>query len=114
MRKCFDDRYMGPELDLDALVQYPRGSLGYTYAKVLKHLGYKAHFYADRPSLDEDTDYATMRVRKTHDLFHVHDARSGRDRAQHDAGGGLGAARGGPAGSARCRAPSARRRPACR
>jgi len=33
-RKCFDDRYMGPELDLDALVKCPRGSLGYTYAKV--------------------------------------------------------------------------------
>jgi ubiquinone biosynthesis protein Coq4 len=71
VRKCFDDRYMGPELDLDELVKYPRGSLGYTYAKVLKHLGFRAHFYADRPSLDEDTDYATMRVRKTHDFHHI-------------------------------------------
>ena len=71
MRKCFDDRYMGPELDLDELVKYPRGSLGYTYARVLKHLGYAAHFYGDRPSLVEDTDYATMRVRKTHDFHHI-------------------------------------------
>ena len=71
MRKCFDDRYMGPELDLDELVKYPRGSLGYTYAKVLKHLGYSAHFYADRAGLEEDTDYATMRVRKTHDFHHL-------------------------------------------
>jgi ubiquinone biosynthesis protein COQ4 len=71
MRKCFDDRYMGPELDLEELVKYPRGSLGYTYAKVMKRLGYAPHFYVDRPSLDEDTDYATMRVRKTHDFHHI-------------------------------------------
>src|SRR4030095_9321073 len=71
MRRCFDDRYMGPELDLDEVVKYPRGSLGYTYAKVMQHLGYKPHFYADRPSITEDTDYATMRVRKTHDFHHI-------------------------------------------
>ena len=70
-RKCIEDRYLGPELDLDALIAYPRGSLGYTYAKVMKHLGYAAHFYGDRPSIEEETDYVTMRVRKTHDLHHI-------------------------------------------
>jgi len=35
-RKCIEDRYMGPELNLDELVAYPRGSLGYVYAKVMK------------------------------------------------------------------------------
>ncbi len=49
--KCIDDRYLGPELDLDKLIAYPRGSLGYTYAKVMKHLGYIPHVYGDRPSL---------------------------------------------------------------
>jgi ubiquinone biosynthesis protein COQ4 len=71
MRKCIEDRYMGPELDLDELANYPRGSLGYTYAMVLEHLGYAAHFYGDRPSIVEETDYVTMRVRKTHDLHHI-------------------------------------------
>src|SRR5215813_4148179 len=70
-RKCLEDRYMGPEMNLDELVTYPRGSLGYTYAKVMKHLGYAAHFYGDRPSLEEETDWATMRVRKTHDFHHI-------------------------------------------
>ena len=70
-RKCIDDRYLGPELDLDKLVAYARGSLGYTYAKVMKHLGYIPHFYGDRPSIDEETDYVTMRVRKTHDFHHI-------------------------------------------
>ncbi len=66
-----EDRYPGPELDLHALVQYPRGSLGYTYAKVLKRLGYNAHFYTDRKSRDAETDYVSMRMRKTHDLQHI-------------------------------------------
>jgi ubiquinone biosynthesis protein COQ4 len=70
-RKCIEDRYMGPELNLDELVNYPRGSLGYTYAKVMKRLGYAAHFYGDRSSISEETDYVTMRVRKTHDLHHI-------------------------------------------
>src|SRR5262249_27247978 len=58
-RKCIDERYMGPELNLDELATYPRGSLGYTFAKIMKHLGYAAHFYTDRPSIDEETDYVT-------------------------------------------------------
>jgi ubiquinone biosynthesis protein COQ4 len=37
----------------------------------MKHLGYAAHFYGDRPSVAEETDYVTMRVRKTHDLHHI-------------------------------------------
>jgi len=69
--ECIEDRYLGPELDLDQLLTYPRGSLGYTYAKVMKRLGYAAHFYGDRPSIAEETDFVTMRVRKTHDLHHI-------------------------------------------
>jgi ubiquinone biosynthesis protein Coq4 len=70
-RRIIEDRYMGPEMDLESLIGYPRGSLGYTYAKVMKHLGYTPHFYADRPSIDEETYYVTMRVRKTHDFHHI-------------------------------------------
>lgn len=70
-RKCIEDRYLGPELDLEALATYPRGSLGYTYARVMKRLGYDPHFYADRSSIEEETDYITMRVRKTHDFHHI-------------------------------------------
>ena len=70
-RKALEDRYMGPELDLEKLISCPRGSLGYTYAKVMKHLDYMPHFYADRASVEEETDWVTMRVRKTHDLHHI-------------------------------------------
>lgn len=47
-----------------------RMKAGYTYARVMKHLGDTAHFYGDRPSLVEDIDYATIpphRDRVLHD-----------------------------------------------
>ncbi len=40
-------------------------------ACIMKYLGYAADFYGDRPSIAEETDYVTMRVRKTHDLHHI-------------------------------------------
>ena len=59
-----EDRYLGPELNLDALVQYPCGSFGgYIHTKVLKKLGDAPHLYTDRKSVDAETDYVTMRVR---------------------------------------------------
>jgi hypothetical protein len=36
---------------IERMKAYPSGSLGYTYAKVMKHLGYAVHFYGDRPSI---------------------------------------------------------------
>jgi hypothetical protein len=35
MKSCIEGRCLGPELALDELVTYPRGSLGYTCAKVM-------------------------------------------------------------------------------
>ena len=36
-------------------------------------MGFEPHFYRsrDRPSLDTESDYVTMRVRKTHDMYHT-------------------------------------------
>ena len=36
-------------------------------------MGFEPHFYRfrDRPSLDDLSEYVTMRVRKTHDLYHT-------------------------------------------
>ena len=71
--KMFEERYMGPEYELDEMLKSPKGSLGYTYAFLMKTMGFEPHFYQsrDRPSLDNDTDYVTMRVRKTHDMYHI-------------------------------------------
>ncbi|HMH10436.1 MAG TPA: Coq4 family protein [Candidatus Nitrosopolaris rasttigaisensis] len=71
--KMLEERYMGPEYNLDELMKLPKNSLGYTYAKLMKTMGFEPHFYRsrDRPSLDDLSDYVTMRVRKTHDLYHT-------------------------------------------
>ena len=62
--------YLTPDYDLDALSQYPPGSLAHTYAKLMRLNGYSAKFYPER-EIKSDADYCIMRVRKTHDLHHV-------------------------------------------
>ncbi len=68
--RLLEERYMGPEFDLEALLQLPVGSLGWTYARVLKAMSYDPQFYRIR-DIQSDTDYITHRVRKTHDLHHI-------------------------------------------
>jgi ubiquinone biosynthesis protein COQ4 len=62
--------YSPPPLDLAKLLQYPRGSLGYTYGKLLQVQGFDPHFYRDRP-VQNEVDYCIMRVRRTHDIHHA-------------------------------------------
>lgn len=69
--RIIEERYMGPEYDLNKLSKLPKNTLGYTYAKIMTTLGLKPHFYRDRQSLDDESDYVTMRVRKTHDIHHA-------------------------------------------
>jgi ubiquinone biosynthesis protein COQ4 len=70
MAQMITERYMGPDVDLDQLLQMPPGSLGYTYAKIMKSLNYNPEFY--RPTeIKTDADYVVMRMRKTHDIHHI-------------------------------------------
>lgn len=69
-RAMMEARYLGPEVDLEALSQLPQGTLGHTYATVLKTLGYDPNFYRRR-EIETDGDWVTMRLRKTHDITHV-------------------------------------------
>ena len=69
--RLIEERYMGPEYNLDELLKQPKDSFGYTYAKMMTLKGFAPHFYRDRPSVDDERDYVTMRVRKTHDLYHT-------------------------------------------
>jgi ubiquinone biosynthesis protein Coq4 len=68
--RLLEERYQGPEFDLEALLQLPVGSLGWTYARVLKAMNYDPHFYRLR-DIQSDSDYITHRIRKTHDLHHI-------------------------------------------
>ena len=66
-------RLSGP-YDPEALLALPKGSLGHTYAVVLKTMGDdinffpKPEFYAN---LESDADYINYRVFATHDIHHI-------------------------------------------
>jgi ubiquinone biosynthesis protein Coq4 len=68
--RLLEERYIGPDFDLEALLQLPEGSLGWTYARVLSAMNYNPQFYRIR-EIQSDADYITHRVRKTHDLHHI-------------------------------------------
>jgi ubiquinone biosynthesis protein COQ4 len=64
------ERYLGPAIDVDALYALPRGTLGNTYASVMKALGYDPNFYRVR-QMETDEDWLAMRLRKYHDIRHI-------------------------------------------
>jgi ubiquinone biosynthesis protein COQ4 len=70
VRALMESRYLGPAIDLEALSQLSRGTLGHTYATVMKTLGYDPNFFRQR-EIETDEDWLTMRLRKTHDLVHL-------------------------------------------
>ena len=69
-RAMMESRFMGPAIDLEALSQLSRGTLGHTYATVMKALGYDPNFFRQR-EIKTDEDWVIMRLRKTHDLIHL-------------------------------------------
>jgi ubiquinone biosynthesis protein COQ4 len=64
--RLISEGYLTPDYDLDALIEYPPGSLAHTYAKLMRLNGYSAKFYPER-EIRSDADYCIMRVRKTHE-----------------------------------------------
>jgi ubiquinone biosynthesis protein COQ4 len=69
--QMLEERYEGKSFDLEAMLNMPKDSLGWTYAKVMTAQGLDPQFYRLRPSLEQETDYVTHRIRKTHDLHHI-------------------------------------------
>jgi ubiquinone biosynthesis protein COQ4 len=69
-RTMMEERYLGSDYDLEALSKLSRGTLGHTYATVMKTLGYDPNFYRQR-ELKTDEDWLILRQRKTHDLSHI-------------------------------------------
>jgi ubiquinone biosynthesis protein Coq4 len=70
MGRRIAEGYTTPDYDPAELINLPRDTLGYAYAKLLKTFNYAAHFYRDR-ELKTDADYCIMRMRKTHDIHHA-------------------------------------------
>ena len=65
-----DERYLAPATNVDALHQLPDGSLGKTYAEHITSHGFDADYFRKRP-VETDVDYVQMRMRQTHDIWHV-------------------------------------------
>lgn len=70
-RSLLDERpsLQGRELDLEALVRLPEGTLGHELARYFRVNGLEP-FVTSFP-IETDVDYLSKRYRETHDLFHV-------------------------------------------
>jgi ubiquinone biosynthesis protein COQ4 len=66
----FTERYLAPHPDLGALLELPADSLGYAYATYLTERGFDPNFYR-AIAIEDDATYLFMRMRQTHDLWHV-------------------------------------------
>ena len=58
------------KIDLAALARLPVGTLGQVYAEHMQRLGLDPNFYPEL-KVDDDPSYIVMRMRQTHDLWHV-------------------------------------------
>lgn len=68
--EIFAERYMAPPPDIAALQKLPEDSLGYTYATYLIEAGFDPNFYR-KVEIEDDVTYMFMRLRQTHDIWHV-------------------------------------------
>jgi ubiquinone biosynthesis protein COQ4 len=65
-------RIDGTTVDLDAFENLPDGTLGREYARFMKDHGITPDAFCEMPDFgDETAGYLVMRMRQTHDLWHV-------------------------------------------
>jgi ubiquinone biosynthesis protein Coq4 len=65
-----NERYLQPVPDTEALGKLPKNTLGYTYFNHLDSMGYDPDYYR-KIDVENDIDYVMMRIRQTHDIWHV-------------------------------------------
>jgi len=71
MAELIKERYLRHEAhDLDALLKLPEGTLGYCFARHLRDKGFDPDYFRVR-EVNTDLDYVLMRLRQTHDIWHV-------------------------------------------
>lgn len=64
------ERYFAPIVDLEQLLNYPQGSLGYQYSGAMKRAGLQPDFYR-KIAVEDDYSYIALRLRQTHDIWHI-------------------------------------------
>ena len=68
--QIIQERYLAPSPDIEALLKYPENSLGYAYASYIKESGFDPNFYR-KVAVEDDASYIVLRIRQTHDLWHI-------------------------------------------
>lgn len=63
-------RHLAGPVDLDALAKLPEASLGYAFARHILDHGFDPDYYRKIP-VRTDLDWVLMRMRQTHDIWHV-------------------------------------------
>lgn len=63
-------RYLAPLPDVEAFQRYPEGSLAHAFAKHIVDHGFDPDYYRKLDVVD-DIDWVMMRMRQTHDIWHV-------------------------------------------
>jgi ubiquinone biosynthesis protein Coq4 len=68
--RIIDERYVQPSVDLRLLALLPEGSLGREYARLMIDHKLDPNFFP-KVDLTDETHYVMLRLRQTHDLWHV-------------------------------------------
>ncbi len=70
VRTLMDERHVAGATDVGALEKLPEGSLGWTYARHILDHGFDADYFR-KLEVQSDLDWMLMRIRQTHDIWHV-------------------------------------------
>ncbi len=68
--RMIEERYLAPLPDVQSLSEYPVGSLGHAFAHHIIDHGFDPDYYR-KIDVKDDVDYVLMRMRQTHDIWHV-------------------------------------------
>jgi ubiquinone biosynthesis protein COQ4 len=70
--EMFEKRFIRGWLDLDALSRLPKGTLGHEFVAFVRKNGIDPnYFHREKFKIKDDHDYYEVRVRETHDIWHV-------------------------------------------
>ncbi|MEM0982415.1 MAG: Coq4 family protein [Planctomycetota bacterium] len=70
VQEIIKERYLQSVPDTERLADLPEGSLGKTYVTHLSTMGFDPDYYR-KIDVRTDVDYVLMRIRQTHDIWHV-------------------------------------------
>lgn len=70
IRALAEERYLQPVPDVAALLELAPGTLGFHYAHHLRTNGFDPDYYR-KIEVQNDTHYLALRMRQTHDIWHV-------------------------------------------